>query len=168
MDLGEFRQLRAGLIMNLPAAQGDALASAADKLRRRLESSSMFADVEVETTDDEDRLIIAMLRYRPGTAPRRVASFLEAIWVTEVRLPGLDAFHFVVEDGHVELESATGGRESQCFLTLHLVALEGTEEEFAAAVADAEERRARAGRVGSGRRRWFGRRPAAVGAGATS
>ncbi|MFZ5847768.1 MAG: hypothetical protein ACOYX5_10340 [Actinomycetota bacterium] len=131
MDFREFRRLRAGLIINLPAARGEILESAATRLRNRLQASAMFADVEVEATEDEDQLLISMLKYRPGTPARQVTSFLEAIWVTTLRLPGLDAFSFLVEDGHVELESVTGDREARYFITLHLIAQEGTEEDFA-------------------------------------
>lgn len=90
----------------------------------------MFAQVEVEVTDDPDRLLVALVHYRPGTPERQVSSFLEAVWITELRLPGLDAFHFLVEQGHVELESATGDQDSGYFLSLQLIAIEGSAEDF--------------------------------------
>lgn len=130
VEFDDFRRLRAGLIINLPAASGRVLKDAEAKLHARLDSSAMFAGVEVEATDDEDHLLVAMVRYRPGTSPRRVASYLEAIWVTEMKLPGLDAFHFLVEDGHVELQAVTGDREHHYFLTLHLIAQEGIDVDF--------------------------------------
>lgn len=120
------------MIINLPPARGEILESAATRLRNRLRASAMFAQVEVEATEDEDQLLIGMLKYRPGTPARQVASFLEAIWVTTLRLPGLDAFTFLVEDGHVELESVTGDRAAHYYITLHLIAQEGTEADFAA------------------------------------
>lgn len=90
----------------------------------------MFAHVEVEITDDPERLLVALVRYRPGTPKRQVSSFLEAVWISELRLPGLDMFHFLVEDGHIELESATGDQDSGYYLTLQLIALEGSAEDF--------------------------------------
>jgi hypothetical protein len=90
----------------------------------------MFARVEVEVTDDPERLLVALVHYRPGTAERQVASFLEAVWITELRLPGLDAFHFLVEPGHVELESTTGDQDNGYFVSLQLIALEGSPEDF--------------------------------------
>lgn len=132
MDFREFRRLRAGLIINLPPARGEILESAVTRLLNRLRASAMFAQIEVEATEDEDQLLVGMLKYRPGTPARQVASYLEAIWVTTLRLPGLDAFTFLVEDGHVELESVTGDRAAHYFITLHLIAQEGTEEDFAA------------------------------------
>ena len=90
----------------------------------------MFTQVEVEVTEDPARLLVAMARYRPGTPKRQVSSFLEAVWISELRLPGLDVFNFLVEDGHVELESATGDKESGYFLSLQLIALEGSAEDF--------------------------------------
>ena len=82
----------------------------------------MFAHVEVEITEDPERLLIAMVRYRPGTPERQVSSFLEAVWISELRLSGLDVFNFLAEDGHVEFESVTGDQVSGYFLSLHLIA----------------------------------------------
>jgi hypothetical protein len=90
----------------------------------------MFAEVTVETTEDAERLLVAEVRYRPGTSVAKVSSYLEAIWVSELRLPGLDAFNFLTKDGHVELESFTGDRASGYFLTLHLLAEEGHDQDF--------------------------------------
>jgi hypothetical protein len=126
----EFVRLRAGLTANLPPATGPLIDAAASRLRRRLVSSVMFAQVEVEITEDPERLLVALVRYRPGTPKRQVSSFLEAVWISELRLPGLDMFHFIVEDGHIELESATGDQESGYYLSLQLIALEGSAEDF--------------------------------------
>jgi hypothetical protein len=130
VDRAEFLRLRAGLTTNLPPASGALIDAAASRLRRRLVASVMFAQVEVEVTQDPERLLVALVRYRPGTPERQVCSFLEAVWISELRLPGLDAFHFLAEEGHVELESVTGDQESGYFLTLHLIALEGSAEDF--------------------------------------
>lgn len=130
VDYREFSQLRAGLILNLPPADAAVLDSAAVKLSQRLVASAMFAEVEVETTGDPHRLLVGMVRYLPGTPESQVSSFLEAVWISELRLPGLDAFHFLAEDGHVELESVTGDKTFGYFLTLQLIAEEGTAEDF--------------------------------------
>jgi hypothetical protein len=130
VDRVEFVQLRAGTAAALPPASGAALSAAASKLRGRLASSAMFTQVEVEVTADPDRLLVGMARYRPGTSERQVSSVLEAVWVTELRLPGLDAFHFTTDDRYVELESVTGDHQSGYFLTLNLIAVEGTPEDF--------------------------------------
>jgi hypothetical protein len=130
VDRVEFLQLRAALTDNLPPARGALIDRAAARLHRRLSSSAMFAQAEVEVTEDPERLLVAMVHYRPGTPERQVASFLEAVWITELHLPGLDVFTFLVEDGHVELESVTGDQESGYFLSLHLIALEGSADDF--------------------------------------
>ena len=130
VDRLEFVQLRHALTANLPPAQDALINAAASKLHRRLMSSVMFAQVEVEITQDPERLLVAMVRYRPGTRTRQVASYLEAVWITELRLPGLDLFHFLIDDGHVELESVTGDQASGYFLSLHLIAIEGSDEDF--------------------------------------
>lgn len=130
MDRVEFVQLREAMTANLPPASGGLTADAATTLRRRLESSVMFAQVEVEVTEDPERLLIAMVRFRPGTPERQVASFLEAVWITELRLDGLDVFNFLVEDGHVEFEAATGDQQSGYFLSLQLIAVRGEPRDF--------------------------------------
>jgi len=130
VDRQEFVRLRAGMTANLPPASDALKDAAAARLRRRLVSSVMFAQVEVEVTEDPDRLVVAMVHYRPGTRERQVASFLEAVWISELRLPGLDMFNFRVEGGQVELESVTGDQESGYFLSLNLIAVEGTDKDF--------------------------------------
>jgi hypothetical protein len=130
VDRVEFVQLRAAMTLNLPPATAAQTAEAASSLRRRLVSSVMFAQVEVEVTEDPERLLVSMVRFRPGTPERQVASFLEAVWITELRLDGLDVFNFLVEKGHVEFEAATGDQDSGYFLTLQLIALEGEAQDF--------------------------------------
>ncbi len=130
VDRMEFVRLREGVTANLPPASGALLDNAASKLRRRLASSAMFAQVEVEETDEAERLLVALVRFRPGTPERQVASFLEAVWITELRLSGLDVFHFLTEAGHVELEAVTGDDDSGYFLSLQLVAIEGDAQDF--------------------------------------
>jgi len=92
----------------------------------------MFAQVTVEKTEDPERLLVAEVRFRPGAPVAKVSSYLEAIWVSELRLPGLGEFTFVVEDGQIELESFTGDNASGYFLTLHLLAEEGQAQDFQA------------------------------------
>jgi hypothetical protein len=139
VDRTEFTQLREALTTNLPQASGALIDDAASRLRQRLVSSVMFARVEVEVTEDPERLLVALVRFRPGTPARQVSSFLEAVWITELRLSGLDAFHFLVEDGHVELEAVTGDRDSGYFLSLQLVAIEGDAHDFEGSSEDASD-----------------------------
>ena len=112
------------------AATGAVLEDAADRLRRRLVASVMFARVEVEVTQDPERLLVALVRYRPGTPERQVSSFLEAVWITELRLSAMDVFTFHLEDGQVELDAVTGDQASGYFVSLQLVALRGDPEDF--------------------------------------
>jgi hypothetical protein len=150
VDYREFRRLREGCISNVPPAADTLLDSAASRLHRRLSASAMFAEVTVEKTQDLERLLVAGVHYRPGASVAKVSSYLEAIWVSELRLPGLDAFNFLTEDGHVELESFTGDVDSGYFLTLHLLAEEGQEHEFK--TPDPADQEVRASK-----KRWFRR-----------
>jgi hypothetical protein len=153
VDYLEFRRLRQGCISNLPPANIAVLDAAASTLRRRLTSNALFADVTIETSSDPERLLVGLVHYRPGAPTPQVSSHLEAVWVTELRLPGLDAYNFHTDGGHVELESFTGDKSSGYFLTMHLVAEEGSPEQFTdtASTKQADEPKEK------GARRWFRR-----------
>ena len=94
----------------------------------------MFAGVSVERTSDPERLLVGSAYFRPAEPVAKVRSYLEAIWVSELRLPGLDAFSLHINEGHVEFESFTGDKSSGYYLTLHLLVEEGR-------VGDFEDRR---------------------------
>lgn len=149
MDYREFRRLRTACISNLPPAPPAVLEHAVSRLFDRLSSSNMFALPHVETSDDPERLIVAEVRYRPGAPVAKVSSYLEAIWVTELRVPELGEFNVHTSDGHVELESFTGDRASGYFLTLHLLAEEGRPDDFVTPSSTSAKRAAK--------RRWFRR-----------
>jgi hypothetical protein len=127
-----FQKLRGGLTANISPATGAELEGAAARLRKLLKSSAMLAQVEVETTDDPDQLLIAMVRYLPGMSAPEVAGYLEKSWLSELRYLGWDAFSLLVEDGHVELEAATMDGDASHFVTVHLVASEGVPADFEA------------------------------------
>lgn len=153
MDYLEFRRLRAGAMGNLPPASVATLDAAAARLRHRLNSSAMFAQIVVETTGDAERLLVAAVQYRPSTPVEQVCSHLEAIWVSELRLPGLDAFNFHTEGERIELESFTGDKASGYFLTLHLLATEESAEDYETRRSAEEAARTAA----PTRRRWLRR-----------
>ena len=162
VDRQEFVRLRAALTTNLPPAPAALVEAAASRLRQRLVASVMFTQVEVESTEDPQRLLVAMVRYRPGTPERQVSSFLEAVWISELRLSGLDVFNFLAEDGHVELESVTGDQESGYFLSLHLIAAEGSAADCKDKAAVEDSAGLEAGRpvetdAPSTKKRWFNR-----------
>lgn len=153
VDYREFRRLRAACISNLPPAADTVIDSAVSGLERRLSSSTMFAQVTVEKSQDPERLVVAEVRYRPGAPLAKVSSYLEAIWVSELRLPGLGEFNFHIEDGHVELESFTGDKNSGYFLTLHLLAVQGEPGDF----DRPEPAQPAAAREPAAKKRWFRR-----------
>ncbi len=161
MDFLEFRRLRAGGISNLPPAPDEVLAAAADRLSRRLLSSVMFAGVVVERTQDPERLLVASTYFRPREPVAKVRSYLEAIWVSELRLPGLDAFAFHADGDQVEFEAFTGDKSSGHFITLHLLAEEDQPDSFAerqrADAATGHHGRTKTESAESTKKRWFRR-----------
>lgn len=129
MELMAFQKLRGGLKTNVSPASGVELEAAESRLRALLTSSAMFGWVEVESTDDPDRLLIAMVNYRPELSEQDIVSYLQRAWVGELRYLGWDAHSFLVEDGHVELEAATMHGDASHFVTLHVVARSGVPAE---------------------------------------
>ncbi|MGZ4444951.1 MAG: hypothetical protein ACXVXC_17445 [Nocardioidaceae bacterium] len=125
MDLMAFQKLRGGLKANVSPATGETLEAAEARLRTLLTSSVLFGNVEVASTEDSDRLLIAMVNFRPGTSEQLVSEYLRQAWTNELRYLGWDACSFLVEDGHVELQAATLHESASHYITLHIVATAG-------------------------------------------
>jgi hypothetical protein len=122
MELIAFQKLRGGLKANAAPAAGDALEAAEARLRTLLMSSAMFGNVEVAVTDDPDRLLIAMVNFRPEHTEQEVTDYLMRSWVTHLRYRGWDAHSFLVENEHVEMQAATLHADGSHFVTIHVVA----------------------------------------------
>ena len=64
MNLTAFQKLRSGLRRHGAPVAGRDLLSFELRLRTALEEVGVFADVEVERTPDQDRLLVALCSYR--------------------------------------------------------------------------------------------------------
>jgi len=122
VDLISFQTLRGGLQRNVAPAPPQSRTAAVERLRAVLATSGFFADVEVEPTEDGDRLVAALCSYSPDRAEDEVVDALTRIWSAELRYRGWEGHSFLVEEGHVELQAATVRADRSHFLTLHLVA----------------------------------------------
>ena len=98
------------------------LGHAVERLRAVLATSGTFGDVEVEVTDDPDRLVAGLCTYSPNHPEADIVDTLTRAWAAELRYHGWEGHSFLVEDGHVELQAATVRADRSHFLTLHLVA----------------------------------------------
>lgn len=122
MHLVRYHTIRLAVKSNgLPAPRSD-LDTLAGSLSYLLGSSDLFDHVEVEVTDDEDRLVIGLCQIKPEVSDFEAALVLEQIWQDRVRYPYWEAHAILVESGHVELEGATKHDSSRPFVTVHVVA----------------------------------------------
>lgn len=122
MQLGHFHTLRTGIQINASPASGHELASRETALRDMLLASGLFESVEVENTDDPDRLVIGLCEFRPELSEDEVARAIERLWDEGGRYPFWEAHALVVEPEHVEFEAATRAGESGHYVTVHMVA----------------------------------------------
>lgn len=122
MKLGQLHRLRHGIQVNASPAPRAELDAVVERLRDHLLLSALFVSVEVEATDDPDRLVAVLCEIRPAYAERDVAARLEALWVHRIASPFWEASACVVERGHVELQAVTRASATGHYVTLHLVA----------------------------------------------
>ena len=91
-------------------------------LRDVFTDSGLFDTVEVEHTDDPDRLIVSLCQYHPNLAGHDVADAVEELWDQRVRYSFWEAHSIWVDDGQVEFQAATRESSSGFYVTVHLVA----------------------------------------------
>ncbi|GAB2746563.1 hypothetical protein [Nocardioides pakistanensis] len=122
MQLVQFHTLCTGLQGNASPAAAPALAGKERVLRDLLEQSGAFVSVEVEHTDDPDRLLVGLCQFRQHLSEEVVVTLLSRLWEAGVRYPYWEAHTFLVEDGHVELRAASRESHLGHYLTVHLLA----------------------------------------------
>ena len=122
MNLLSFHRVRTAIQENASPGHVADLAPVAGTLRELLTSSGVFEAVEVEHTDDPDRLVIGLCAFRPFYSERDVAARFEEIWSDRVRYPFWESHAVHVEEGHVEFEAASRASELGHYVTVHLVA----------------------------------------------
>jgi hypothetical protein len=122
MELTQFHTLRTAVQGNAAAPSAVALASMEEDLRDLLMASGLFEEVEIETTDDPDALVIALCQFKPERNERDVAVLLERIWQDRVRYPFWEAHTTIVQPEYVEFQGATRFSSAGHYATVHLVA----------------------------------------------
>jgi hypothetical protein len=122
MELIDFHKLRTAVQANAwPAAADDVLA-VERKLWSALVGTGIFADVEVDRTDDPDRLVIAMCRYPFQLSADLAAEALEQVWRDRLRYDFWETHALIVARDQVELEAASRAGIDGHYVTLHVVA----------------------------------------------
>jgi hypothetical protein len=122
MDLMQFHQMRTAVQIDASPGRSGDLRAVERTLGEMLLDSGLFEDVEVEHTDDVDKLVIALCRFRPFYTERDVAERLEEIWSDKVRYPFWARHAVLAEQDHVELEGASRVGPKGHYVTVHLVA----------------------------------------------
>ncbi|WP_148571583.1 hypothetical protein [Nocardioides caldifontis] len=122
MELRDFYKIRAGLKMNAPAAPAAAVEAMERTLADALGSSAFFHTVEVDSTDDPDRRLIAMVGFGPYHSENAVAAELERLWGERVHYTHWEAHALLVEKDQVELQGGTLVSENGYHVTVHVVA----------------------------------------------
>jgi len=122
MDLMQFHKVRTAIQIDASPGRGQDLRAVERTLSEMLLDSGLFEDVEVEHTDDVDKLVIALCRFRPFYTERDVAERLEEIWSDKVRYPFWARHAVLCDDDHVELEGASRVGPRGHYVTVHLVA----------------------------------------------
>lgn len=121
MNLAKFQTLRTGVKAHGAPASVRTLATLEELLRGALEGSSVVSNVEVGTTEDDSRLLVAMCSFDPRLTEDEVAWTLEHLW-EGLRFAHWEAHGFLTGDGHVEFQAATLSGVAGEYVTVHLVA----------------------------------------------
>ncbi len=122
MDLLQFHRMRRAVQINASPGKSEELSALEQQLRSMLLASGIFEEVEVDHTEDEDQLVIALCKFLPYFDEGDVARHLEQIWSDRISYPFWEAHAFHVEDGHVEFEAASRHSSGGHYVTVHLVA----------------------------------------------
>jgi len=122
MELTQYKKYRTAVQSNASPASTPQILEVEDNVRSMLMSTGFFEDVEVEHTDDVDKLVIGLCRFRPFYTERDVAERLEEIWSDKVRYPFWARHAVLAEGDHVELEGASRVGPQGHYVTVHLVA----------------------------------------------
>ena len=122
MELVRFHKLRKAVQSNASPGSAEELLEAQDNIRRTLSGSGLFEDVEVASTDDVDKLVIAMCTFPRHLCEADVAQRLEQAWEDRMRYQFWEAHAPLVDPDQVELEGATRTSTAGHYVTVHIVA----------------------------------------------
>jgi hypothetical protein len=122
MDLVQFHKMRTAIQDNAYPGSGTDLETVESNLREVLMASGVFERVEVEHTNDLDRLVIALCDFRPDFDEFDIAGRIEELWHDQVRYQFWEAHSLMVDREHVEFQAATRADVHGHYVTVHLVA----------------------------------------------
>jgi hypothetical protein len=124
MRIAEYSTMRRAVQSNAPAPGATAVAAMETDLRAGLLATGLFHSVEVGTTDDPDRLVIAMVGFAPDVDIERAAQALSRVWTKQVAYGFWHAQSMRIDKTQVELQGATRLSMHGHYATVHLIAQE--------------------------------------------
>ena len=122
MELVRFHKLRKAVQSNASPGSAQELRDAQESLRRILSSSGLFEKIEVEATDDIDRLVTAVCTFSAVMSEADVAQRLEQAWEDRMRHQFWEAHATLVDPDQVKLEGAARTTTAGHYVTVHIVA----------------------------------------------
>ncbi len=122
MELVRFHKLRKAVQSNASPGSAQELVEVQENVRGTLSASGLFEDVQVGSTDDIDKLVIAMCTFAPELCEADVAQRLEQAWEDRMRYQFWEAHATLVDPDQVELEGATRTSTAGHYVTVHIVA----------------------------------------------
>lgn len=122
MQLTQFRSKRAAMQGNAAAASGRELEFAENLVLTRLSAAGLFHSVEVECTEDRDRLVIGMVGFEPGLDQAQISAELERIWGEELSYDFWRVHSVTIDDDQVELLGATRASRLHNYVTVDIIA----------------------------------------------
>lgn len=140
MKLGAFQTLRSGLQLNAVPVTSQVRALLETGLREELTAAGLFEAVEIEGSDDPDRLVLGLCVFRSEVSEEEAMVAVERAW-TALAFHHWSAHTFLTDEGHVELQAATLDRPGGRFASVHLVAQRAANAGGAATVEAAEPAR---------------------------
>ena len=133
MQLAQYYTIRRAIQSNAPAPDRSAVTALETELRAALVATGFFHSVEVGSTDDADRHVIALCAFAPEVDPSEAAVALARLWMKQVAYGFWRAETMRVDQGHVELQGATRLGIDSHYATVHIVAQEAPAPAGAAA-----------------------------------
>jgi len=124
MRIAEYSTMRRAVQSNAPAPDRDAVAAMETDLRAALLATGLFHTVEVGSTDDPDRIVIAMVGFAPEADIQHAAQTLSRVWTKQVAYGFWHAETMRVDKTQVELQGATRFSMDGHYATVHLIAQE--------------------------------------------
>lgn len=121
MRLVAFQMLRSGLQMNAAPVTSQVREVVETGLLEELDATGLFEEIEVGSSDDPSRLVLALCTFRADVSEAEAERAIERAW-TALAFHHWSAHAFLTEDGHVELQAATLDRPGGRFVSVHLVA----------------------------------------------